>query len=187
MFNGEEYITAKGVILWRKDMGENNLWVNLFLEDAGLVSLSSKNFMGESEPFVWGYFSLQKMKRNARYFLYDTDIKDDMLKIRRSRDTLLAAMNWSKALMKYLPTEQPDNELLNNLYWCMKLLAVPAIPVEAVNWRFLRLWLEGWGLAPELAPFHASNGFNSEEISLLSQAATIDCNMLLTFASCVIG
>ena len=79
MFNDEEYITAKGVILNRKTMGEKNLWVTLFLEDAGLISLSSKNLMGDSEPFAWGYFYLQKMKRSARYFIHDTDIRADML------------------------------------------------------------------------------------------------------------
>ena len=55
----------------------------------------------------------------------------------------------------------------------MKLLLAPAVPADAVSWRFLRLWLEEWGLAPELAPFHASNGFKSEEISLLSQLLTL--------------
>ena len=76
--------------------------------------------------------------------------------------------------MKYLPAEQPDNDLLQNLFWSMKLLNVPAIPVDAVSWRFFWLWLEGWGLAPELASFHASNGFNHEEILLLTQLAALD-------------
>ena len=176
MFNDEEYITAKGVILNRKTMGEKNLWVTLFLEDAGLISLSSKNFMGESEPLSWGYFFLQKMKRTARYFIHDIDIRDDMLKLRQNREILLTAMDWSMTLMKYLPAEQPDNDLLQNLFWSMKLLNVPAIPVDAVSWRFFWLWLEGWGLAPELAPFHASNSFNAEEVSLLSQLAGVNHN-----------
>ena len=179
MFNGEEYITAKGVILNRKTMGEKNLWVTLFLEDAGLVSLSSKNFMGDSEPLSWGYFFLQKMKHGAKYFVHDSDIRDDMLKLRQNRKSLLAAIYWSKTLMKYLPAEQPDNDLLKNLFWSMKLLNVPTIPVEAVSWRFFWLWLEGWGLAPELAPFHASNGFNHEEILLLSQLAALTPQELL--------
>ena len=179
MFNDEEYITAKGVILSRKAMGETNLWVTLFLEDAGLVSLSSKNFMGDSEPLLWGYFFLQKMRRGARYFVHDIDIKDDMFRLRLRRETLSVAINWSMTLMKYLPTEQPDNDLLNNLYCSMRLLNVQAIPVDAVNWRFFWLWLEGWGLAPELEPFHASNGFNPEEVSLLSQLASVNHNEVL--------
>ena len=119
MFNDEEYITAKGVILNRKTMGEKNLWVTLFLEDAGLISLSSKNFMGDSEPLSWGYFFLQKMKRTARYFIHDIDIRDDMLKLRQNREILLTAIDWSMTLMKYLPAEQPDNDLLQNLFWSM--------------------------------------------------------------------
>lgn len=179
MFNDEECITAKGVILWREIMGENNLRVTLFLEDAGLVKLSSKNFMGDSEPFAWGYFYLQKMKRSARYFIHDTDIRADMLQLRHNRETLITAMKWSRTLMKYLPAEQPDNDLLQNLYWSMKLLNVHTVPAEAVSWRFIWLWLEGWGLAPELAAFHASNGFNSEEILLLSQLAALQPQELL--------
>ena len=170
MFNDEEYITAKGVILNRKTMGEHNLWVTLFLEDAGLVNVSSKNFSGDSEPFVWGYFYLQKMKRGAKYFIHDIDIKDDMFRLRLRRETLSVAINWSMTLMKYLPAEQPDNDLLNNLYCSMRLLNVQAIPADAVNWRFFWLWLEGWGLAPELEPFHASNGFNPEEVRSFSRA-----------------
>ena len=169
MFNGEEFITVKGVILAREDSGENLLWTKLFLEGEGIVNLTSKNFMGDSEPFSWGYFDLQKKKRSARYFIYDTDIKDNMLGIRRGKEPIMTALNWTKMLTKYLTIELPDDDLLTNLYWSMKLLTIPSIPVKAVNWRFLWLWLKEWGLAPELRAFYAQKGFRSEEISLLAQ------------------
>ena len=173
MFSGEEFITVKGVILSREDSGENFLWSTLFLEGEGIVSLTSKNFMGDSEPFSWGYFDLQKKKLSAKYFIYDTDIKDNMLDIRRGREPILTAMNWTKTLIKYLLPGHPDDELLTNLYWSMKMLAVPSVPPEAVNWRFLWLWLTEWGLAPELEAFHAQKEFRPEEVSLLSQIAAL--------------
>ena len=172
MFNGEDFITVKGVILSREDSGENYLWSTLFLEKEGIVSLTSKNFLGDSEPFTWGYFNLQRKQRSTKYFIYDTDSKDNMLKIRRGKEPIMTAINWTKYLKKYLLPEHPDDELLTNLYWSMKLLTVPILPAEAVNWRFLWLWLSEWGLAPELAAFHTQKGFMPEEISLLAQVAS---------------
>ena len=173
MFNGEDFITVKGVILFRENSGEKFLWTTLFLEKYGIVNLTSKNFLGDSEPFSWGYFDLQRKKLSAKYFVYDTDIKDNMLEIRRGKAPIITALNWTKALKKYLISEQPDDKLLTNLYWNMKLLTVPTIPTEAVNWRFFWLWLSEWGLAPELADFHSQKGFLPEEISLLAQVAML--------------
>lgn len=173
MFNDEPFHTVKGVILTRKLMGENNLWSTLFLEGEGIVNVLSKNMLGDSEPFVWGYFDFRKQAKSRGYFLFDAEIKDDMFRIRRGKAPLRAATNWSKYLMRYLPLQQPDDELLNTLYWCMKLLTVPAVLPEAATWRFLRLWLEEWGLAPDLESFHAENGFNPDEIVLLSQVSAL--------------
>ena len=171
MFNGELFPTRKGVVLWRKSISEDRLWSTLFLEGEGIVNVSSKNMLRDSEPFVWGYFSFQKTAKGKGYFLFEADIKDDMLHIRRRKDSIVAAVRWSKYLRKYLIPEQPDDSLLTNLYWCMKLLTVPVVPAEAVTWRLLRIWLEEWGLAPELESFHTERGFTQEEIVLLAQAA----------------
>ncbi|MBQ7154273.1 MAG: hypothetical protein IJR85_01820 [Synergistaceae bacterium] len=173
MFRGEPFPTRKGVVLWRKTVSEDRLWSTLFLEGEGIVNVSSKNMLGDSEPFVWGYFAFQKTARGKGYFLFEADIKDDMLHIRCRRDSIVAAMLCSQYLRKYLIPEQPDDSLLTNLYWCMKLLTVPVVPAEAAKWRFLRLWLEEWGLAPELEPFHTAKGFSQEEIILLSQVAAL--------------
>ncbi|MBQ7544604.1 MAG: hypothetical protein IJT02_06635 [Synergistaceae bacterium] len=169
MFNDEPFATAKGVILNRAPTGETNLWVTFFLEGEGIVSLSSKNMMGDSEPFVWGYFELKKKQKSASYHVFEADIRDDMLHLRRSRAALSAVFGWVKYLLRYLPHGQPDDELLNNLYWSMKLLTVSAVPEEAADWRFVWLWLREWGIAPELTEFYASRGFNAHETELLSR------------------
>ena len=173
MFNDEPFVTAKGVILNRKPMGENNLWTTLFLEGEGIVNVSSKNMMGDSEPFVWGYFELQKKQRGTNYFLFEADIRDDMLHIRRSKAALVAAFKWVKYLLKYMPYGEPDDELLSHLYWSMKLLTFSIVPEEAADWRFIWLWLREWGLAPELAQFYASKGFRDCEVVLLSQLESL--------------
>ena len=174
MFNGEDFITAKGVTLSREISGENNLWVRLFLQGEGVVSLSSKNFKGDSEPFVWAVYNFRKNSRSAKYFVDDIDVKDDMLSLRRSRETIITALKWAEFLRKYMPHEQPDDELLAVLYWNMKLLATPSVPYHVPDWRFLWQWIELWGLAPDIVEFHASNSFNDDEIRLLIQ--TINLN-----------
>ena len=174
MFNGEDFITAKGVTLSREISGENNLWVRLFLQGEGVVSLSSKNFKGDSEPFVWAVYNFRKNSRSAKYFVDDIDVKDDMLNLRRSRNTISTAFKWSGLLAKYMPHEQPDDELLAVLYWNMKLLATPSVPYHVPDWRFLWQWIELWGLAPDIVEFHTSNSFNDDEIRLLIQ--TINLN-----------
>ena len=100
MFNGEDFITAKGVTLSREFSGENRLWVRLFLQGEGVVSLSSKNFKGDSEPFVWAVYNFRKNAKNAKYYLEDIDVNDDMLGLRRSRESILTALKWSALLIK---------------------------------------------------------------------------------------
>ena len=171
MFDNKPFPIVKGVVLSREYVSESRLLTTLFVEGEGLLNVASKNLLGASEPFVWGYFSLQKKAKSRNYFLFDAEVKDDMLRIRRSKAALLTAMNWSKYLRRYLVYGHPDDALLNILYWCMKLLTLPAVPPDAAEWRLLRLWLEDWGLAPDIEAFHADKGFNSDEIALLSQAA----------------
>lgn len=175
MFNEyDDFPIVKGVILSHKTMGENNLLVTLFLEDAGIMTLSSKDFKGDSEPFVWGDFYLRRKKKGSGYFIFDTDIKDCMLHIRRGRESIEAAFNFSSLLIKYLPAGHSDDELLTNLYWSMKLLSVSSVPSSAVYWRFIWKWLEEWGLAPDLISFYAEKGFNDDEVSLLSQLSILN-------------
>ena len=174
MFNGENFLTAKGVTLQREFSGENRLWVRLFLEGEGVVSLSSKNFKGDSEPFIWAVYSFRKMARSAKYFVDDIDVKDDMLHLRRSRETILTAQKWADLLAKYMPHEQPDDDLLYILYWNMKLLATPSLPYSVPDWRFLWQWIDLWGLAPDIVEFHTSNKFNEDEIKLLVKISSIN-------------
>ena len=169
MLGVDNFITASGVTLSRKLLGENSLRVTLFLKDIGLITLGSRNLMGDSEPFVWGKFKLQKHKRVRSYFVYDIEVFDDMLKLRQRKDGLFTVIRWVKLLMKYLTPEQSDNDLLTNLFWNMKLLCVPYIPTDATDWRFIWKWVESWGLAPNLMKLHAEKNFNSHEISLLAQ------------------
>lgn len=174
MFNGEDFITAKGVTLYREYCGESKLWVRLFLEGEGVVSLTSKNFKGDSEPFVWAVYSLAKKSKSAKYFITEIDVKDDMLALRRSKETIQTVMRWSELLVKYVPHEQPDDELLTKLYWNMKLLANKSVPYHVSNWRFLWQWLELWGLAPDIVDFHREKGFNDSEIRFLLQVLTLN-------------
>lgn len=174
MFNGEDFITAKGVTLQREISGENNLWVRLFLQGEGVVSLSSKNFKGDSEPFVWAIYNFRKKSRSSQYFVSDIDVKDDMLGLRRSRNTISTALKWSALLAKYMPHEQPDDDLLAVLYWNMKLLATKSIPYHVPDWRFLWQWIDAWGLAPDIIAFHENMKFSKDEIYLLIQVSTLN-------------
>ena len=169
MLGADNFVTASGITLSRKILGENSLRVTLFLKDIGLITLGSKNFGGDSEPFVWGKFKLQKHKRVRSYFVYDIEVFDDMLKLRQRKESLLAVIRWTKLLMKSLTPEQPDNALLANLYWSMKLLCVPYVPTEATDWRFIWQWIDSWGLAPDMLNLYADKRFNAEELSLLAQ------------------
>ena len=183
MFNGEDFVTAKGVTLTREFSGENRLWVRLFVQNEGIISLSSKNFMGDSEPFLWAVYAIRKQSKNAKYFVTDIDVKDDMFAIRRSRQTIQTALKWTRFLIKYVPHEQPDDSLLANLYWNMKLLANPSIPYSAAEWRFIWLWLEHWGIAPDIVDFHSSKNFNDDEISLLIQTSHLNAKGVIKLFS----
>lgn len=170
---GDNYITASGVILSRQQMGENSLWVRLFLNEYGIMNVSApsgrRGFGGDNEPFMWGVFYLQKKSKSSNYYLYDIEARDDMYNLRKSRETMTTALKWTQAVTKYLSTSQPDDELLRNLYWSMKLLCYSVVPPDASDWRFFWHWLEEWGLAPDIVGFHGAMKFTRDEIILLAQ------------------
>ena len=149
-------LSASGVVLARSQMGEGGLWLTLFLKGQGLMRASAPGaergrvrLGGGTEPFVWGAFSLHR-GRNGGLYVNGVDIADDMLPLRRRPEALRLAVRWSKRLMRWLMPDHPDDALLANLYWNMRLLSAPSVPCGAVGWRFLWRWLTLWGIAPEL-------------------------------------
>ena len=185
MFSGEEFVTVKGITLSREysSTDERKLWVKLFLKGQGIVALSSKNFMGDSEPFMWAVYNLRKKLRSKNYYVEDIDVQDDMFHIRRSRETLITILDWTNLLLQFLPFEQPADDLLNNLYWNMKLLAAPSLPYYLSDWRFVWKWLELWGLAPEIVDFLTSNNFNNDEIILLAKITRLNLKDIINLLS----
>ena len=149
-------LKASGVVLARSQMGEGGLWLTLFLKGQGLLRASAPGaergrvrFGGGTEPFVWGAFHLHR-GRGGGLYLSGVDVADDMLPLRRRPEALLVAVGWSKLLTRRLMPGHPDDGLLANLYWNMRLLCVPHVPPEAAEWRFLWRWLAEWGLAPDM-------------------------------------
>ncbi|MBQ7578523.1 MAG: recombination protein O N-terminal domain-containing protein [Synergistaceae bacterium] len=182
-------IKSSGVILFRKSYGENTLWTKLFLKEYGIITATmptagKNSFGGDSEPFCWGTFALKRKPKGKNYRVEDIDIYEDMLNIRKAPDTILTAFKWSKAVLKYLLDDQPDNDLLANLYWNMKLLCEKIVPADASDWRFIWNWLNLWGIAPDIMQFCSTKNFNRDETILLAQLTKVDTkNVIKIFSS----
>lgn len=169
--------SASGVVLSRRIVGEGDLLLTLFLKGMGMTFASARGaargkvrFGGGTEPLMWGAFALYRSRGGdeGRKYLKSVDVADDMLKLRSRSDALFAAVRWLKLLTRHLMDGHPADDLLANLYWNMKLLNDSAVPVEAVEWRFLWRWLKAWGLIPELSQ---CVGGSPEELELLYRVA----------------
>ena len=169
-----DFLVASGVILHREISGEKKLWLKLFLKDFGIININSRRSLGDSEPLTWGKFSLVKKKKSVNYSINDIEIADDMLSLRTRRDSIVTALKWMKIISKFLTPEQPDNDLLANLYWSMNLLKDSRVPADAADWKFLWRWLENWGIAPDLVNFYTLQNFNHDEIILLTQISLLN-------------
>ena len=177
------FLKASGVVLYRDVSGEKNLWLKLFLKEFGIVNVTARHSNGDTEPFIWGKFGLRKKKNSVNYYIDDIEVADDMLLIRKSRNSILTAVKWTRKIIKFLTSEQADDDLLANLYWSMKLLEEPRVPVEASSWKFLWRWLESWGLAPDLVNFYSSQRFNHDEIVLLTQISLLNVKGVINLFS----
>ena len=113
----DAYIMSSGVILSRKIYGENTYYLTLFLKHYGILNATVKSrlYSGDREPLIWAVFKLRKKSRSKNYFIEDTDIKDDMLALRKSREQIMTALKWCRLIIKHLEPSQPDDALLNNL------------------------------------------------------------------------
>ncbi|MBQ9565422.1 MAG: DNA repair protein RecO C-terminal domain-containing protein [Synergistaceae bacterium] len=150
-------LDASGAVLARSKMGEGGLRLTLFLKGQGILRASAPGaeagrvrFGGGTEPFAWGTFHLRR-GRGGGLSLSGVDVADDLLGLRRRPEAIRTAVRWSRLLTRFLPPEQPADELLANLYWNMRLLSNPAILPAAAEWRFLYRWLADWGIAPDMA------------------------------------
>ena len=177
------FLKVTGVIFHREISGEKNLWLKLFLKDYGIVNVTARRADGSTEPFIWGKFELRKKSKSVNYYVDSIEIADDVLKIRKSRASVLTVLKWTKLISKFLTQNQADNDLLANLYWSMKLLEEPRVPCEIANWKFLWRWLESWGLAPNLVDFYSSKNFNHDEIVLLTQISLLSVKDIIKLFS----
>ena len=190
--DGEElYINSEGVILSLKSYGDKSIYAELFIMDHGRLYASMQHYSPqkkiisrELQQFLWGNFELIKNKRTHKYYIKDINIISDPSNININRNSLYAALRWSKILERYLPYRHADNDLLINLRDNMKLLEHPKIvPVRAAEFRLIWLWLKEWGLAPDLIDFYSSKGFNEPEIILLTQIQGLDAENVIKLFS----
>lgn len=168
-----------GVILARSRTGESGLKLILFVKDQGIIYALAPGAVGErtrfgggTEPFVWGVFSFRTGKNNGIY-LTDIDIVDDMINLRRRPEAILTAVKWTRLLKRYFISSHPDNDLLANLYWNMKILCDEKIPAEVADWRFMYRWLMLWGIAPDINNF-SKNNLNQKFLTQIASADAQD-------------
>ena len=184
-------INSEGIVLSLDSYGDKNIYAGLFLMDYGRVKASlqhyspmKKNTSRELQQFSWAKFYVVQNKRTRNYYIKDLNIISDPSAINMNRESLYTALRWSEIVKKYLIPKQADNDLLMNLRSNMKLLESPdKVPVYAAEFRFIWLWLEEWGLAPDLINFYGSKNFNNDEIVLLTQIQTLDSENVIKLFS----
>ncbi|MBL3538313.1 DNA repair protein RecO [Aminivibrio sp.] len=147
-------VRQSGVVLRRDANPEGNISLYLLLKGIGPVWVSAPGagrgrvrFGGGAEPLSWGNFNLYKGTR--RFYLKSVDVKEDFWSLRAAPVKLRALLEWDRLLCLHLVPGLPCDELVALFYWSSILVREGADPL-AVEWRFLRKWLEAWGLAPSL-------------------------------------
>ena len=155
--SAQGYKSASGLVLRRSSFGEADLYMTLFLKGKGIIKVSAKGagagkvrFGGATEPFVWGVFQYYQGKSGGLY-LRDVDVKDLMMPLRQNPEGLFMAVRWARLLLRYQMPEHPSDDLLNTLYWNMRLLSDRTLSPQAADWRFLWRWLSIWGLSPDIS------------------------------------
>ena len=99
------------------------------------------------EPLSWGNFDLYKGTR--RFYLKSVDVKEDFWNLRTSPEKLRTLLEWDRLLCLHLVPEQPCDDLVALFYWS-SLLVKNGVDPAVAEWRFLRKWLDSWGVAPSL-------------------------------------
>jgi len=141
-----------GIILKRAITAEGGGSIFLFSRQHGTLWASAPGCMrgkvrfgGSIEPLVFGRFQIYSS--SSRTYLKSVDVKEDFWGIRKSPASLQRAFRWFSFVSDLLPVLTPDNELLKNLFWSLKLLEKGCHP-ELAEHRFLRRWCGIWGVDP---------------------------------------
>lgn len=149
----QNYYSASGTVLKRKDGLKSGQSLLLFLKGFGTVwvsapNASSKNrFGGATEPLVWSVFELYKSP--TRFFVKSAEVKEDFLALRANPQRLMTALEFYRLLPKVLYNDHENDNVLKLLWSSMLLLSGKTSP-NAVKFRFLWRLLKNLGLAPSL-------------------------------------
>lgn len=148
------FLRHSGVVLRRDVSSEGNVSLYLLLKETGPIWVSAPGagkgkirFGGGVEPLTWGVFNLYKGTR--KFYLKSVDVREDFWVLRSSAERLRTLLEWDRLLCRYLVPGHPCDDLTALFYWCSVLVRDGA-DRGAAEWRFLRKWLEAWGLAPSL-------------------------------------
>ena len=187
----EIYINSEGIVLSLSSYGDKNIYAGLFIMNHGIIRASlqhyspvKKNTSRELQQFSQAKFELVQNKKHDKYYIKDINIISDPSAINMNREALHTAFRLSDLLEKYLIKRYADNDLLMNFRSSMRLLECSNIvPVSATEFRFIWLWLEEWGLAPDLINFYSSKNFNSSEIILLTQIQRLNTENVIKLFS----
>ncbi|MGI6253042.1 MAG: DNA repair protein RecO [Synergistaceae bacterium] len=143
-----------GVVLRREVSSEGNVSLYLLLKGTGPLWVSAPGagkgrirFGGGTEPLTWGVFNLYKGAR--KFYLKSVDVREDFWSLRSSAEGLRTLLEWDRLLCRHLAPGLACDDLVPIFYWCSALIRDGA-DRGAAEWRFLRRWLEAWGLAPSL-------------------------------------
>jgi recombinational DNA repair protein (RecF pathway) len=96
---------------------------------------------------AWGSFLLYQSPR--RLYLKGVDVAEDFLSLRNSKNSLLCAANWCRALAARLPASHENNAVLSLFWGSMKNLSRGLNPL-LLDARFAWRWGNIWGVAPSL-------------------------------------
>lgn len=148
------FLRQTGVVLRRDVSAEGNVSLYLLLKGTGPVWASAPGagkgrirFGGGVEPLTWGIFNLYKGAR--KFYLKSVEVKEDFWALRSSAEGLRTLLEWDGLLCRHLVPGLPCDDVAAHFYWCSVLVRDGADP-GAAGWRFLRRWLDSWGLAPSL-------------------------------------
>lgn len=150
--------SAKSIILWKKEYGENDFIIFLFAEGYGRISAIAKNakksikrFGGVLELFTLVDAELKPSRSQGLYILSEVSLDSPYEKIRSDFFKTAHASYWAEILSGWIEEAHPQDEIFKLLRTALENLDKGKVPAETLGIIFQVKLLQLSGLSPDFS------------------------------------
>ncbi len=175
-------IDVNGIIIWEKNLTENNKVINILTREMGIISAFIKNSKNRkynnrqffTEIFMYCKFNIYVAKNG--YIINDFEIKERFFEIRNDLKCLALAQYFSQLTLSLYPDKEISSEFLRVILNCLFYLSNKKRDLRLIKCIFELRTCSLCGYAPMLVSCSSCKLYNADKMYFSSRQGKLFCS-----------